>query len=169
MAYAPLQPGQTLTAGTLNGALMAGGAVFRAFTTVAQSVTNTESGANAMVWDTIDLDLLGGWSAANPTRWTCTVPGWYEISGAVGFNSNTTGTNRMGLWYLNGGLFMRSKSVGGPFPSEALTVEARSVAVPFAAGDYVELIPSHNATAAVTTATGSLRPYLSITGAGPAS
>jgi hypothetical protein len=51
--------------------------------------------------------------------------------------------------------------------SGALTVDARSIPRLMAVGDYVELIAGQNSGQALDTATGSYRPYISITYSGP--
>ncbi|HEY5836793.1 hypothetical protein, partial [Streptomyces sp.] len=79
----PFAAGQKVTASALNLASLSGLVVFRAYRTTAQSIpAGTETAANAISWNQIDLDDLVGWSAANPTRWTVPMTAWYTLSGS---------------------------------------------------------------------------------------
>jgi hypothetical protein len=173
VAYQPIAAGTTPTADEWNGYLLPGVLVFRAFLNTSQSVPtrSAEAVADALVWDTIDLDRLSGWAAgANASRWTCTVPGWYTFSGSVGYNASSAGTFREAIWFQNGALSPAGRAT--PMMSTAiaatpLTAEARTLSLSLSAGDYMQLVPLQNAGAALTTATGSLRSFMSATYAGP--
>ncbi|MFF4751834.1 hypothetical protein [Streptomyces sp. NPDC001270] len=178
MAFAVWQPGMTITAQRANLAAMIGAVVFAAARTTGQTIpSGTETAANALQWDSIDVDLLSGWSAANPSRWTVPVAGLWTLSGAISVNGTTTpGTTRDALWYVNGGALVSGRArtyAESGISSSPLTVEARTITKRLAAGDYVELVPAHNANNAGTavslpTATGTFAPYANVTYAGPA-
>lgn len=173
MNYQPIAAGTTPTAEEWNGLLLPGVLVFRAFLNTAQSVPTrtTESVADALVWDTIDLDRLGGWAAgANASRYTATVAGWYTFAGSVGYNASSAGTFREAIWFQNGALSAAGRAT--PMMSTAiaatpLTAEARSLPLQMNVGDFVQLVPLQNSGGAITTATGSLRSFMSATYAGP--
>lgn len=163
--------GMRITAGRMYETDLIGRAVFMANRSTVQSIaTGAENVANALSWNTIDLDVLGGWNAANPTRWTAPFTGWWTFQGAVSFATSTSGIVREAVWFVNGSLASVGRS-RPPQPSAlgsgTLSVNARTFPYLLAAGDYVELVPAHNASAALNTATGSYRPYAAITYSGP--
>lgn len=55
-----------------------------------------------MAWDQVNFDLLGGYSAATPSRYTFKVPGAYIISGGVSFTTHSSVTLRQAYFYING-------------------------------------------------------------------
>ncbi|MHA4819322.1 hypothetical protein ACXZ65_33790 [Streptomyces aculeolatus] len=162
-----VQPGQQLTAARLNAGFMVGMLLFRATRDTAQNITsgNNPLGANALAWETIEVDDLGGWASATPTRYTCRLAGWYELSGDVGFESRTAGTVRGVGWFLNGSLMQAGHGtrVTATPTAIATVVAARTVNLPLNPGDYVELIPVQNAGAALATTTGGGRPSMNVT------
>ncbi|MFJ4847531.1 hypothetical protein [Streptomyces sp. NPDC088733] len=176
MAFTPNKAGQRLTAGGMNLNDMIGATVFRAIRGSGQSITSgTEDVANAIQWDTVDLDLLGAWSAGSATRWTVPMAGWWRLDGAVSFvgvtSPATPGTLRDALWYVNGATVSagRARSFSGTIGTSPMTVEARSIPYLLNAGDYVQLIPLQNASISVNTGTGTYAPFMAVTYAGPAS
>ncbi|MEU9654186.1 hypothetical protein AB0E00_35560 [Streptomyces sp. NPDC048110] len=163
--------GMRTTADRLYETDLIGRVVFLANRSTNQSISSgIDSTSNAIQWDAIDLDVLGGWEVGQPTRWTAPRAGWWTFQGAVGFNSSTGGTSRECSWWVNGGLISmgRAHPINNAISSGALTVDARSVPRLMAVGDYVELVASQNSGSALDTATGSYRPYISITFSGPA-
>lgn len=171
MAFQPLSAGQRLTAGTLNALLMIGADVFRAYLTASQIITSgTETAANACQWDQIDRDILGAWSSSNKTRWTCPAAGWWKLSGSTSFNGSTGGSQRDALWFVNGANITAGRArtfAETSISAVPLSVEARTLTVQLALGEYVELIPVHNIGSNIGTATGTLAPYMAVTYAGP--
>lgn len=165
----PWQPGMTVTAARLRESSRVGGVIFSAFRAAAQTITaGTENAANAISWDTPQLDALAGWSSSAPTRWTCVVPGWYTFDGAAGFNSNATGTTRDVLWFFNGSLVTGSRNRSAIVASAPTIIDARTFPRLMAVGDYAQLVPAHDATTSVATTGGSLAASMSVTYSGPA-
>jgi len=170
--YQPFAAGQRLTAGDLDAQLMIGKVVFQAMRTASQTITTgAESASNAISWDAVNYDLLGAWSAGSPTRWTCPLAGWWTLSGSISLNNNSGGSNRDALWFVNGanitGGRARTFAESGISASLVVTVEARTLPLLLAVGDYVQLIPAHNIGASEVTATGTAAPYMSVTYSGP--
>lgn len=167
----PWQPGMIVTSQRLRDSSRVGAVVFSALRTSGQAITSgTETVANAISWDTPSLDSLAGWSAAKPTRWTCTQAGWYTLDGAVGFEFNATGSYRDVLWMINGAVSSgtRNRTATIATGSAPTIVDTRTTPRLLNVGDYVELVPAHTAGVSVNTAGGSLCPSMSITYSGPA-
>lgn len=97
----PYRAGQRLTEDRLNlGAAMIGRLVARLRRITTQTIPNNQ--VTDVEFDQVDLDLLGGWNPAQPTRWTPPVPGWWHVSVRAVFATNST--SRRGVWaYLNSG------------------------------------------------------------------
>lgn len=172
MAFTPTLAGQKLTACALNDIALCGVTTFRAYCNTAQSIASrtTENVADAVIWDTIDLDLFGSWSSGTGTRWTCPKAGWWTFSGSVGFAGSSAGTLREAIWFQNGSLLGAGRGVSvvsTTIATTALTAEARTLTLLCAAGDYIELIPLQNTGSALPLATSSLRSYMTATYAGP--
>jgi hypothetical protein len=172
----PFLPGNRLTEERLNTGQMIGRLVLQLHQTVAQSIsqqTTTPVVADALVWDTADLDLLGGWnSGVNPSRYTPTAAGWYELSGAVGYASSSGGTRRGGAWWLNGSLLASGRTVvvtNSTVVSAQPTIPMRTVSVLLnGTTDYVELGGWQSSGGALNTATtASLRSSVGIKYVGP--
>ncbi|MGI5443398.1 hypothetical protein ACQEV4_40490 [Streptomyces shenzhenensis] len=166
MAYTYVQPGQSLTADTLNAALMVGQVVFTATRDTAQTFSNTASTANAntgnaVSWDAVNMDDLAGWAAATPTRYTAQRAGWYELNGAISFAGNTTGS-RVCAWFMNGSLLAGGH--GQRVAANTTTVSASAVTLPvlMAAGDYIELCAGQSSGGDLASATGGPRPSINI-------
>jgi hypothetical protein len=171
MPFSVWQPGMRVTASRANDAAMIGAVVFFANRGNPQSVpSGVDSASGAMQWDEVQVDSLGGWNAAQPTRWTVPRSGVWEFAGAVAFDASGNGTLREAVWYLNGAAMAmgRARFAATQFPVQALTVEARTVPRLLSAGDYVELVAAQNSGGTLGIATGSYRPYISITYCGPA-
>ncbi|WP_049566896.1 hypothetical protein [Streptomyces sp. SBT349] len=170
-----LLPGTRITADRLNGALLIGRLVFFASRDAAQTITTsgTAAGAsgNALSWDNLIVDLLGGYSPSTPTYFTPPIAGWYQLTGETSFEGSVTGTWRGASWLFNGTLPIggTAKPVAAATANTTVTVGARSVPVLFdGVSDHIEFAPFHNATGSLATATGSARPHVAIYYAGPA-
>ncbi|MGA5669022.1 hypothetical protein ACPCTG_26505 [Streptomyces pseudogriseolus] len=153
---------------------MIGRLVFAATRDTAQSISSglVPDTANALRWETITLDLLGGWAAGTPNRYRPTIPGWYRCEGAASLAANTTGGIRGIGWMLNGSLPAASGArpqVASAYSSATVTMSARGLPLLFnGSTDYLELAPFQNTGAALDTATGSIRPYIAVYYVGPA-
>jgi hypothetical protein len=171
-------PGQRLTANRLNSALLIGRLVFSAYRDVGQSISNTTVGetVNALSWDNVAYDVLGGWSAATPTRYRPPIAGWYRVTGTASLQGATGGNPvlRGASWRLNGGLPPAATtrpwiSTVGTIPDTYLAFAAPDLPLQCnGSTDYIELCPFQNSGGAVSTATGSTRPSISIYYAAPA-
>lgn len=171
-------PGQRLTANRLNSGLLIGRLVFSAYRDAAQSISHTTVGetANALSWDNIAVDLLGGWSAAQPTRYRPPIAGWYQCVGSASIQAPAGGSDPLGTmrgcsWRLNGGL--PPSATSRPIASTAIartymTMQATDLPLSCnGSSDYIELCPFQDSTLVLPTATGSVRPSIAIYYAGP--
>lgn len=61
--------------------------------TTAQNIANTT--ATAIAWDFVEVETTNMWDAAQPTRITPSVPGWYVGSCGFSFSNNVTGYREM--------------------------------------------------------------------------
>jgi hypothetical protein len=163
-------PGKRATADLINAIAAIGRTMFVAFRDASQSIsdgTNPDA-ANAISWDNIESDLLGGWSASQPTRWTPPIAGRYMLTGGVAFMASTAGTTRGASWLVNGSVV--AGSTARPVISvsnEVCTAEARSLPVELDGDDYVQLVAIQETGGALNTATASNRPFISVTYVGP--
>lgn len=174
MAYQPIAAGSSPSADALNLALLPGVLAFRAFLAASQNITSrsAEVVGDALAWDTVDLDRFGAWSASSPTRWTCPLAGWWALAGSIAYNASAGGTLREAVWFVNGSLAPAGRAApivsSGISSAAAVTVEARTLPLLLSATDYVQLVPLQNSGGTLGTATGSPRPFMSATFAGPA-
>jgi hypothetical protein len=115
-----------------------------------QTATQTfgNNSAGAITWTAEDFDRLSGWSTG--TRYTATIGGNYEFSGAVSFVSSATGI-RNATWYLNGVAQNSSASSVAAASGESTVVVARPAVFKLAAGDYVELYGRQTSGGSITT------------------
>lgn len=167
MAYEYFRAGQKVTAGALNDMGLVGQVVFKATRDAAQSISDTAAGnvdlaANAVDFDAVEIDELGGWSASTPSRYTAQRAGWYEVSGAVGFASNSTGS-RTCAWGLNGSIVAggHSQRISANSATTHNQV-APSMPIEMAVGDYVELGAGQSSGAALNLTTGGPRSFAAI-------
>jgi hypothetical protein len=132
------------------------------YQTAAQSVAN--AAFTAAAFDTTGVDSYSGHSnSTNNSRYAAVVPGWYELSGSVGFVTNGTG-NRDGVWAKNG------SALTAPGPGTIIDGSAghgTAGAVPtlpvfLNVGDYVELQLFQSSGAAVNTITGQFGCLMSV-------
>ncbi|WP_125935275.1 hypothetical protein [Streptomyces sp. WAC 06738] len=162
-----VQPGQTLTADRLNSGFLVGMLLFRATRDTNQAIAtgNNPIVGNAISWETVELDDLGGWAVANPTRYTCRRAGWYELTGEVSLEASTGGSVRGAAWYLNGSLVQagHGNRITATPTNLVTVVSARTLNLMLAVGDYVELVAVQNSGAALNTGTGGGRPSMNVT------
>jgi hypothetical protein len=120
--------------------------------TTAQSLPNNT--ATAIQWDTRGADSDTGFASGNPTRFTATVTGWYEISGTAVFAANNTGA-RTAQFAVNGAAVPYGLSQGAAVASVRTALSAQII-YHLAAGDFVELWATQTSGAALGTAQGSV-------------
>lgn len=125
--------------------------------TVTQSLATSGTGY-AITLDTEDFDRL---NAANGTsKYTATLKGTYEFTGAVSFGTNATGY-RATAWARNGVVQNASRISIAPVPATVGTiVTARATPITLNVGDYVELYGYQNSGGALSTDVGA-GPYQS--------
>ncbi|MFJ5259083.1 hypothetical protein ACIQAC_01230 [Streptomyces sp. NPDC088387] len=166
------QPGMIVTEARANSAALVGRTVFRATRDANQSISTSASAnpdiANALSWETIGVDDLGGWSSGSATRYTCQLAGWYKIQAKAGFNASVSGTARTLGIFITGGL-----APGGHFRTATTftnTTHTRDgfLTALLGVGDYVQIAPGQDTGGALNTATGGIRPTLEIEFARPA-
>lgn len=156
-----------------NAAALIGRLVFVAYRTTAQAIATSTVGtaANALSWDLVDMDLLGGWSAGLPTRFTPPIAGWYFMDGGASFAGSAGGTMRGSSWLKNGAVTVgaTNRTQTGAFGAGNITgADARQYASEFnGTTDYVELAPFQDSGGNLNTSTGSLSPSAIITYGGP--
>ena len=170
MPFAPWLAGMKATATRMNDSAMIGAVVFLAYRSAAQSIgTGADAAVSAVSWDDVQTDLLSGYSAGSPTRWTVPRTGWWTLSGAIAFDSSTGGTTRECVWYVNGAALGagRARTYGNTLAAVPITVEARTLPQLLTAGQYVELVPAQNSGGNLNLSTGSYRSYISIAYTGP--
>lgn len=119
--------------------------------------------AGAVFFTATDFDRLGSWTAANPSRYTATVAGAYEFTGAIGYAaSNTTGT-RQAWWAINGTAQNCTLASVAGTSTESTVVVARPAILSLAPGQYVELIGMQTSGGTIATdATTSAQPSMSV-------
>jgi hypothetical protein len=178
MAYTYIRAGQLVKASDLNLLGQVGQAVFQATRDAAQTMTATSAAggaanpalSNALSWDAVNLDDLGGWSSGSPTRYTCQQAGWYKLTGGTSMTNTIASTDATICsigWYVSGVLVaaghgQRVTNVGS---NQIIAYDARTIETLLNVGDYVELAVGHNASGATVTentATGGVRPYINI-------
>lgn len=94
------------------------------------------------------IDSDGGWNASQPTRYTCQVPGWYLVSGSVGYSANSSG-QRMAIIRKNGAdVWGGSSRMNVGVPNTSLPAPA--VLLQMVAGDYVEIYGLQNSGATLS-------------------
>lgn len=128
--------------------------------TTTQNYGNNSAGA--LNFNAADTDRLGGWSSGTPTRYTATVPGAYEFTGAISYAANATGY-RSTTWYLNGAAQNSSSIIIPAVTGESTVVNARPCILKLNVGDYVELYGYQNSGSTVTTdATTANQPSIQV-------
>lgn len=128
--------GQDLTAALLNGLLA--GPVANLRQTVAQTVATATY--TSITFDSEDVDTHNGHSnVTNPSRYTIPRDGYYELSGGIVFDPNTT-NGRAGRWTVNGtALNGSSNQVPANAASLVCGLGMRTVIVFLITGDWVQM------------------------------
>lgn len=118
-------------------------------------------GVEAIEFDTVLVDTMGGFDSGSPGVYTVPFPGWYLLTGGASFVVNATG-QRQTEWYINGAssetmISMNAVAVlGTRIPMHTHTVE-------LASGDTVEMTVFQNTAGNLNTeTTAGARPHFSI-------
>lgn len=134
--------------------------------TIGQSVpTTTPAPYSVLNFDTEDTDHANGFSLGTPSRYYAQTNGNFRASGSVGFAASTSGTRQVlaRVTHTDASVTYYYAASGPPAPAFE-TVMPISVDFPMTIGDYVELIPWHTATGALSTFVGnSQRPGSRVT------
>lgn len=171
--FAGFQPGMRITESRINSGDLVGRLVFRATRDATQSISSTSLAnpdiANALAWETIAIDDLGGWSSGSATRYTCMLDGWYRISAKVSLDATATPGDARSLGiYQNGALAAAGHFRSALAVTNRVHTEHGFLTLSLVAGDYVQIVPGHSTGSALTSATGGARPAVEITFARPA-
>lgn len=150
--------------------LRPGQLVFQGFQTVSQTIPSYDSTVNTIIaldWDTVTLDLVGGWSENdNPSQFRPNVPGWYEFNGASSLESTDHQSYRNVVWFLNGSIAdgSGSRALGNTSSSNFSTQISARTRTMFLDGDsdYVELRMYQNTSTSLDTQTSLNEYYPSI-------
>lgn len=153
-----IRPGKN-TAEQFNAGFLIGRLIFFAKRAAAQSISTggtAGSSSSALSWDSVEVDVLTGWSSSSATRYTAQITGWYTCTGMTSFASSATGSYRGNSWLLNGAAQTggTSKPVVSTVTGTAVAVTAVTLPIQLDAGEYVQLAPFHNSGSNLDTDTG---------------
>lgn len=117
--------------------------------------------AVVLTWDTEQADDDGMHDATNPTRITLPLDGVYRVIGQVPFSANATGFRAVSL-KLNGTTYVREVLVP-PVATGVRTTPILAAEIGASAGDYFELVASHDSGATLSIAPGTQTgPYFAV-------
>ena len=105
--------------------------------TVAQNIAGDTTNV-AITFQSVELDLLAGYAAGTPSRYTPTVPGWYAVTGGVSFSTNATGY-RAGCARKNGAVVTGSSAIVGPSGSNTVVALRETPVYCNGTTDYLEV------------------------------
>jgi hypothetical protein len=140
----------------IGGVLASGGSASAAHVTRAANQAITTGGDYALSFDTEIRDDDGYWVVGSPTRLTIPATGWYNLSGHIIWEVNTTGI-RYGSLKKNGTDFLAYVS-NGPHATNGNVRQTLAINAYLTAGDYIEMMVQHdrgsnlNATGALSVA-----------------
>jgi hypothetical protein len=121
--------------------------------TSAQSIPSTT--LTAITFPAPSVDTNAGYKAANPSRYTPTVPGYYQVSGQICYSVDTTGGRCLNLT-KNGTIgFGQNAAAAIPSTYYNTTVSATGVAYFNGTTDYLEMYAHQNTAGALTTIANS--------------
>ncbi len=104
----------------------------------ASQTFTTGGSAVALTWGTPTADTYGGYNAANPTRYTAQVPGWYQITVGVSVGANATGNRDIEI-HKNGVTTAIAQNVGAaPTTTNNYAGDASGLVYLNGVTDYVE-------------------------------
>lgn len=119
--------------------LLRGAPRVQARRTATQSITSHASNMYAVSFDgkLTDTDNMLDLAGA-PTRLTCVTPGYYRLSGQVGWAGSSSDMRRC-RWYKNG-TGLEQLATEYPGGANAVTKYAPTILTSMAIGDYLELM-----------------------------
>lgn len=123
---------------------------------VYQTISQTIATATwvAISQDTTIADTDGQHSnSTNNSRFICQVAGWYSVSGAVGFTSNSTGSRGASIYKNGSPLILASGAITAASNTNHIAV-AGEIFVTMNVGDYLELAGWQNSGGNLTTLVG---------------
>lgn len=104
--------------------------------------TDTQSVASGVQdwvdWNVVSGDRLGGWTAADASKYTCRVPGAYEFSGGAAFVSNATGYRRISTFH-RGVQYNATITTANAVNGTGTDLVLRPLLITLAVGDWVEM------------------------------
>lgn len=114
----------------------------------------TSGNGAALILHSADTNRTNGWTSG--TRFTATVPGMYEFTGAIAYGANAAGY-RSAIWYkggnpINGGGATISATPITPTSAQTIVV-ARPCIIGLNVGDYMELWGAQNSGVTLATDT----------------
>lgn len=138
--------------------LLPGTLVFKAYYNGAGTITPATANGIHIPWDNIELDLLAGWVGPVPSvagdesgpavdyssRYMPSVPGWYQLSGRVGYTGENIAINNTNYlsanWHVNGSVPYGGASRAAAIQNQNQIVPAMTISVYLnGSTDYVEL------------------------------
>lgn len=131
--------------------------------TTGQSIANNAFVSVTFNFEDYDNDPTGMHdSASNPSRLTCRIAGTYMLYGGVAFATNSAG--RRGIrWDVNGALVQGTQNIQQASSTSGDDRPAKTILVPLAVGDWVEMKAYQDTGAAMTLVV--LSPSCSMAGA----
>jgi hypothetical protein len=151
----PASPGAPVAAAQFNAqvsglvAFQLGGPLAVLRTLTKQAIPNNTW--TAVAWDTVDVDTHAGWAAANPTRYTASVPGWFEVDARADLAASTAAFRSL-LFQINGvnDASSRMAKVQVPPVGGVDTSLTTSTCLYLNTGDYLEALVFQFSGAAIT-------------------
>ncbi|MDH6111162.1 hypothetical protein P3T36_003186 [Kitasatospora sp. MAP12-15] len=117
--------------------------------TVAQNVANLTP--TAMTFPAPVFDGSSGYNAANPTRYTPTVSGYYQVNGQISYAPNITGGRCLNLMKNGNVIFGQQAASAIPTTYYNATVAVSAVAYFNGTTDYLEIYAHQNSGATLAT------------------
>lgn len=158
--------GETVTAAIMNThvrdnlSYLAAPPVFVGEQLTLQSIPNNT--LTAITFDTEVIDTENGHSTStNPSRYTVTIPGYFDVDALVLYNNNGTGARRAAI-AVNGTEIIEANymTVTGVVSTSAATVA--TIVGPLNIGDYIETFALQNSGGALNTFAGSVGSRMSV-------
>lgn len=121
--------------------------------TSAQSLTNSTATAIQFQTEDVDTDIdgVGGHDSGLNTRYTARYPGWYSVSGGIGYNANAAGQRGV-EWSINGVLVNGCGALLDATAANSTRLPGRAIQVYLALGDYLEAYGFQSSGGALSTA-----------------